>query len=459
MTVSSDTTKRNVILIVCDTLRQDFVGTYNTAATAFTPNLSRLGGQSVVLTELRPASFPTVPVRADLLTGFFSWLDQGWGPMPAYRVPLVSCFADAGYDTMGVADTPFLATQGYGYDRGFADFVQIRGQLHTSRSAVTKLWRFEEDHFAPQTFLTAERWLLDHLDRPFFLYVDTWDPHEPWDPPEYYIAPSAHGRTATELYPVYGQWKEAGLSERDLSAARELYRAKICMVDRWLGRLLTTVAISGLNDRTIVVFVSDHGFYFGEHGFFGKALWEGKRGDPGTPVYEEFGRSPLYEELLRVPALFRIPGVKPRRIETPMTFVDIGPTLAELTGVELGVQCHGTSFAGCLTGDARSGRSHVTSSWPLVNPGASTRVVDGVARAVKVFSPITVRSGKWALLYSSAHEPVELYDLADDPGQIRNVALANESVVADLHSRLLADLESYGAASHLVEPRRAVASA
>src|SRR5579862_4329398 len=113
--------KPNVILIIADTLRRDHIGAFG-AVDIHTPNLNRFAEEAVVFDNYRIGSFPTMPARADLLTGRFSFASLGWEALPTHLATLPGILSDSGYMTMAVVDTPFYVRNGFGYDRGFKDF-------------------------------------------------------------------------------------------------------------------------------------------------------------------------------------------------------------------------------------------------------------------------------------------------------------------------------------------------
>jgi arylsulfatase A-like enzyme len=273
----------------------------------------------------------------------------------------------------------------------------------------------------------AERWLERHYEEPFFLYVDTWDPHEPWDAPDYYPAlykPDYDGR---HIYPCYGRWEDHGLTEDDLETVRATYCGEVTMVDRWLGHLLEKLDVLGLRERTYVVFTSDHGFYFGEHGYFGKAEWFHDSSAvlaPDADVPEwlpeswllTIGWSPLYQELTRVPLIVRGPGLEPGRRAALTTAPDIAPTILELLGQPLPEAMRGRSFRPALTGEHEEHRPFVVSSWPLYfAEGEMTTAVDSRPRHIARYMPLTVTTRTRSLILGGPTEQPELYDLEADP--------------------------------------------
>ena len=314
----------NVVVIVSDTFRSDHLGAYGNPQIQ-TPNLDAFARSSVVFEGHRVSSFPTMPARADILTGTLAYTFMGWEPLPKHLPTLPGLLSGAGYRTMGVVDTPYFIRGGFNYDRGFDDFIWVRGQgddtRPSERSDYRRTWREESDRLVAKTVTEAEKWLERHHkdEEPFFLYVDTWDPHEPWDAPEYYTEKYRPGYGGRQLYPAYAKYEEAGLTEDDVALAHATYCGEVTMVDFWMGRLLAKLDALNLTDDTMVFFVSDHGFYFGEHGYFGKAEWINDNQARASEDAELPGwladswllsvaPSPLYRELTNIPLIARVPG-------------------------------------------------------------------------------------------------------------------------------------------------------
>ena len=460
----------NVVFIVCDTLRRDHVGAYGNGRIR-TPHLDRLAAQSVVFDHHVVSSFPTMPARADFLTGSFSFTFMGWEPLPGDRKTLPAFLAEAGYLTMGVVDTPFFIRGGYGYDRDFDDFIWIRGQGDDTRPherADARLtWRSEEDRLVARTMSAADRWLERHYKEPFFLYVDTWDPHEPWDPPDYYTElymPDYDGR---RFYPAYAKYRDAGLTEEEVAIAHATYCGEVTMVDRWVGHLLSKLDVLGLAESTYVVFTSDHGFYFGEHDYFGKAEWFH---DPDAKIAEgadlpewlpeswllTLDRSPLYAELTRVPMFVRGPDLEPGRRAALTTAPDIAPTILDLVGIESPGSMRGRSFGDVVRGRREEHRPFVVSSWPLYfAEGEMTTAIDSRPRRIANFMPLTVTTQERSLIFGSEADEPELYDTAADPREASNVWAENADEGVALAERAVGFLEEQGAPEKFVSPRRA----
>ena len=433
------TDRPNFLVIVSDTFRRDHLGAYGNPVIR-TPNLDAFARSSIVFDRHIVSSFPTMPARADILTGMFSYTSMGWEPLPARLPTLPGLLCRAGYLTMGVVDTPYFIRNGFAYDRGFDDFIWVRGQGDDTRpherSDYRETWRSESDRLVARTVTEAEHWLERHYKEQFFLYVDTWDPHEPWDAPEYYTNMYRPGYEGRQLYPSYAKWEEAGLTTDDVELAHATYCGEVTMVDFWIGRLLAKIDVLGLRENTWVLFASDHGFYFGEHGYFGKAEWINTL-DAGTIAIAEdatlpgwlseswlltVGWSPLYQELIRVPLIVRGPGLGTGRRSAMTTAPDIAPTILELAGIEAPATVRGESFLDVIRGERTEHRPFVISSWPLYfAEGKITTAVDSRPRRIASYMPLTVTTQNRSLILGGPTDTPELYDLENDPREQTNV--------------------------------------
>ena len=226
------------------------------------------------------------------------------------------------------------------------------------------------------------------------------------------------------------------------------------MVDRWVGRLLERLESLGLMDDTAIIFTSDHGHYFGEHGMFGKAMQRDEHGfDTDTFAPGRWYRSPLYDEITRVPLLTYLPQDEPQRIEALTTSPDLMPTILELAGVEVPDFVQGSSLVPLLRGERKRIHDFVVTSWPLYNPGQTIRVVDDLERGVVDPLPSAITDGEWTLHYAVKGAPVELYHTASDPGQQENVLDEHESIASELHARFVTFLKELGTEDWRVAPR------
>ena len=367
-----------------------------------------------------------------------------------------------------MVDTPFYLRGGMNYDRGFETFFMYTGQEgsgtrvqrsghHESRDLVAS-WRHESDRNAPQTFTRAMRWLERHYKEDFFLYVDTWDPHEPWDAPAYYTEQYLPGYNGEIVQPVYARWQDApGLTEELVNLAHATYCGEITMVDTWIGQLLRRVETMGLMENTAIVFTSDHGFYFGEHGgLFGKMTF-GERED-GTPHQDgdqdaRWAHSPLYEELVKIPLLVYLPGVDAGVYQGSTSVVDVMPTVLDFLGQQVPAAVDGGSLLGQAHDTSAPGREFVVSTIPFANPGDPVRSVDNIRRQLGASPVTTVTAGDWSLLYSMDEGMSELYELSTDPRQQRDLIHDRPEVAKELHGLLVKFMRETGVPHGLLNPR------
>ncbi|MQY59811.1 MAG: sulfatase-like hydrolase/transferase [Clostridia bacterium] len=210
-------------------IKKDHLGCYGNKWIS-TPNIDKFARGSFVFEDAYIASFPTVPNRRDLFTGRFTFTYADWSPLTSEEVVLSEISRKAEYRTMFIADTPHTTAPGYDYQGGFSGWLKIRGQegdpLVTdphdielpcspeklrNPDIVKQMMRngllrhSEEDYYCAQTMREAEKWLEKNYKEKFFLYIDTFDPHEPWDPPHYYVDLYDKNYQGEEvIYPVYG---------------------------------------------------------------------------------------------------------------------------------------------------------------------------------------------------------------------------------------------------------------
>lgn len=474
--------KTNIILIVSDTFRNDLLlGEFKVKGSPVeVQNLKKLTESAIVFTRAYCASFPTVPNRHDLLTGKYTFTYYDWAPLPRDEVVLPQILKKEGYVTMLIGDTPHIFKDGFNYDRGFDGWVWIRGQENDRyrtdpeyvelpckpeklRSIETTIQHmrnnalrvFEGDWIPAKTSNTAIEWLERNYSRNFFLYVDFFDPHEPWDPPEYYVErydPNYKGEKV--IYPAYGPCDY--LTKEELEHCRAMYAGEATLVDKWIGRILEKVEELGLWENTALIFTSDHGFYLGEHGLIGKSIVMGN----------VHGLAPLYEEVSHVPLILRLPdsmmsAKRGLKIDSLVQTPDVTATILELAGSDYRVE--GSSLLPLVRGESSKLRDFAVST-PSIIHGAS-----GGLRP-------TITSEDWSLILSSAETQVErneytmivdgkprvlrpfgkidteLYDLKNDKKQEKNLIADYKEVAIALRNKFLDFLRKLNVREEFIRP-------
>ena len=224
--------------------------------------------------------------------------------------------------------------------------------------------------------LRAERWLERHHDEQFFLYVDTWDPHEPWDAPEYYTRKYREDYDGEQIYPAYGNWKKAGIQKDDVDLGHATYCGEVTMVDFWIKALLASwtrwACARTRSSCSLPTTASTSGSTTTSARPSGCTTRRRDQRDSSLPEWlrnpgcSRSSVPPLYKELTNIPLIVRGPGLEPGRSRAMTTAPDIAPTIMDLVGLGgVPTTMTGDSFGGVLEGTREEHRSLVVSSWPL----------------------------------------------------------------------------------------------
>ena len=284
---------------------------------------------------------------------------------------------------------------------------------------TNRKWRGEKDRFASQMADLTVEWLEENYrHHPFFLWVDFFDPHEPWDPPEFMVKRYDPDYTGVPmLHPNYG--KAADLSEDELHNLRAHYFAEVEMVDRQIGRVFQRIDDLGLWEESVVIFTTDHGTSLGEHDRTGK----GNRNKFDERLW------PPYPEVAHIPFLITGGGLPcGKKADVLSDPTDIFPTLLELADLEADTPAplQGRSMVRYLRGESDGGEKEfvVTGSFSgVLNP--------------KSTEPPVMYTDKWAFVPRGANGTPELYDLSVDPSAELNTVDDHPEVVKELHDKLI----------------------
>ena len=310
----------NCIVVLCDTLRRDHCGPYHRGRPLSevrspdqpdwvvpTPNMDRLAARGTTFDNAYNGSTPCMPARRDLYTGRYDFLERGWGPLEPDDADLprqvsgppnqsIHRLTREGYRVS------YLVTDHYhlwepgssNYHHGYTGHEFVRGQesdawktapvkFETPDGPETKLERHfrnvaltregERDHFAARVFSAAAEWVdANHERDDFYLHVDCFDPHEPWDPPEELVCEfdeRGYDVEGWDSLPAYDEWRDH-YDEDDLRHIQARYAAMVRLVDRWFGRLLDALDRHDLWEETMLVLTTDHGTFNADRGRTGK---------------------------------------------------------------------------------------------------------------------------------------------------------------------------------------------
>jgi arylsulfatase A-like enzyme len=411
----------DVLLVVVDTLRADHLSAWGYPRPT-SPRLDALAADALRFTHAQTPRAKTLPAVASLLTGLYPH-DHGVRDN-ATRVPegtplLAEALADAGYRTSAIVGNYVLQDARSGLARGFGhwddslpdlDGVPPDGVPQRRAASLTDA-------------ALAELQRLLAGDRPWLLYLHYMDPHGLYDPPpEHRLFDGSPPEPLPEPGPPDGlhQRRVAEFNvppdcrlpdgRIDVAAVRARYDGEIRYADAQIGRVLDALAAAGRLDGTLVVVLSDHGEalgghdYWFEHGFY------------------------AYEDTCRVPLLVRGPGLRRGTCEADLSLADLAPTLLDL--LDLPPLRPPPDPAGPPAGVSRAGLLREGAGAPQRQPVFCEKIerpdLAGTAQAK------AVRLGDWKLIRRYAHDErqrlvvlsEELYDLAADPGEERDLSAA-----------------------------------
>lgn len=310
----------NVIVIICDTLRRDHVSAYNEGKPlnecgypdapswcVLTPNMDRIAEHGLIFDNCWCGSTPCMPARRDIYTGRYEFLERGWGPLEEDDVDLPRLVSGPPNQSLTkaveegwrvselITDHFHLWEQGAGnYHMGYSGFDFVRGcEADNFITAPVEFycptkdqykknerhWRnihfirqIEDDYFCAQVLDKASDWLTANRSyKDFYLHLDIFDPHEPWDPPERLLKEYDLSGYETELPGAapYCEWSES-LTPEEFNNYRARYAAKVRFLDERIGKLLDTVDELNLWEDTMIILTADHGTYNGDRGRMGK---------------------------------------------------------------------------------------------------------------------------------------------------------------------------------------------
>ena len=371
----------NVLLVTIDTLRADHLGAYGNRL-GLTPTLDRFAREGVRF-EVTRAHVPlTLPSHTTIMTALYPFTngvrDNGTFRFDGAHATLASTLKAAGYST-GAFVGSFVLDARFGLNVGFDRYDD---RMHGSGANLEVVQRSAEQVLEP-----AGQWILGAGDvgqpatpprgSPWFAWVHLYDPHEPYTPPEPYAS----------------------------RYADDPYSGEVAYADAALGAFIEHLRSAGALDRTLVVLTSDHGESLGEHGERTHGLF-------------------AYDATLRVPFIvWASPAIAADTVTSPVRLVDVMPTVLDLLGVAAPPGLDGRSVRRLIGATELAPGEHSISYFEALNANLTRNwaplngVVDGSLKLIDLPDP-------------------ELYDLASDPHETRNLYASQRDRARDLESRL-----------------------
>jgi arylsulfatase A-like enzyme len=321
------------ILVLMDTMNRRCLQIYNRNAAGITPCIDMFARDSVVFDNHFVGSMPCIPARRDIFTGRMQFLERGWGGIEPFDRAFPTILKENGIFTHITTDhTHYFEIGGENYCALFNTWDYHRGQEfdpwvsrvkhdpppdtygQCSPQYLLNKTRFlkEEDYPSPKTFRSACEWLRDNRGSDdFFLMVETFDPHEPFDCPSSYHEMYGDDYIGKEFnWPKYAPVTEPPDA---LAHLEKCYLGTLSMVDRWFGKLIDVLKETDMYEDTLIILTSDHGHMLGEHGYTGKNYMH------------------AYNELSHIPLIVHMAGQKNagKHIAALTQNIDLMPTILE----------------------------------------------------------------------------------------------------------------------------------
>lgn len=450
---SQELSKPNVLFIISDDLTATAVSSYEDGACK-TPHIDRLAAEGVRYTRAY-SQYPVCgPSRASFMFGYYPSASETYGyvsgreNMGPQRKSWAQLFKDNGYYTARVSKifhmgVPIdIETGSDGQDDtaswterfnspgpewktpGEAELVQGNpdGKIERKGGNVMTIVKADGNdlvHSDGRTAGKAIELIKKHKDEPFFLAVGFVRPHVPFVAPKKYFDPYPHQEIIMPEK-LDGDWNDipkrginyvtslnGEMSLEQQQKAVGAYYASVAFMDDQVGKILQALEDEGLEDHTIVIFTSDHGFHLGEHDFWMKVS--------------------LHEESVRVPMIIKVPGKKPAVCDSFVELIDLYPTIASLAGLKTSGQLQGKNLQKTLDDHTYQVRDMAFS----VSQGGRS---------------FLLRNEQWAFIQynEDGSEGIELYDMLKDPKQFNNLAghESHAEVVSYFKARLKEKLKA-----------------
>ncbi len=366
------------IVVLMDSLNRHMMKVYNPDAWVKTPNIDRFAEKSVIFDGHWIGSAPCMPARRDIFTGRLNFLERNWGPIEPFDITLLEKLREKNVYTHMITDhSHYFEIGGENYCQLFNTWDLIRGQEYDAwvskvnppalpehyygKAAVQyelnrTMFKSEEDFPSPKTFSSACKWIEQNKGTDdFFLMVEAFDPHEPFDCPKEYLDMYNDTYQGPRYeWSGYSKVKEPPEATEHL---KKLYAATLTMTDKWFGKLLDTLDATNMFEDTLIILTTDHGHLLGEHGWTGKNLMH------------------AYNELSHLPMIIHLPESKRagERINTLTQNIDLMPTLLDYFGIDIPSSVRGHSLKGILEGSKESVRDAAIYGWH----GKAVNVTDG----------------------------------------------------------------------------------
>ncbi len=387
---------RNVVVILIDTLRASKLRAYDPTSRVQTPVFDRLVEHGTLFVRAQSEENWTKPSVASVLTGLTP-ATHGC-KTDAARLPDGAEMVSEAFDAAGFATGSFIAngyvSDRFGFDQGWDYYTNFIREEHSTH--------------AEDVYRAAGDFIEQHRGERFFVYVQTIDPHVPYDPPaEYlrmydprtdYTGQVQPRMTADLLERAKRNPPQVTFTQSDITRLTALHDGDITYHDHWMGEFISRLETLGVADDTLFVITADHGEEFQDHGSWGHG-------------------HTVYQELLGVPLLFYRPGHVPegQRIQQTVSTMFIPQTVVDAAGIPGMTRAEGRSLMPDIRGAVPTGYQ--------------------VAFSDMLDDRRVIRAGRWKMIINGTN--TKMFDLQEDPHERNEVTDMGHWPVASRYLRIL----------------------
>ena len=347
------------ILVLNDTMRRDYLPPYCRSENVIAPNFEAFSKDAVTFDSHYVGSLPCMPARRDLLCGRLNFLERSWGAIEAFDKTFPKILNENHIRSHIITDhAHYFGIGGENYCSQYNTYEFFRGQesdpwvsliddpvmpaeyfgvvkrqVECNRTRICR----ENDYPSVQTFNAAIEWVkTNHKAKDFFLQVETFDPHEPFDVPNKYL------KMYDDTYegPRFDLPKYHKIDVETEEALKHLnnrYKALITMTDYHFGKFIQALKDNGLYEDAMIIVTTDHGNCMAERGYLGKNYMHS------------------YDEIARIPLMIHMPGnIGAGTSRTALTqTIDLAPTILEMNGCSIPSSMTGKSLKPVIAADSR----------------------------------------------------------------------------------------------------------
>ncbi|GAB4333597.1 MAG: hypothetical protein Kow0099_05440 [Candidatus Abyssubacteria bacterium] len=405
----------NVIIISFDTLRADHVSSagYHRPTT---PHLDSFAQRGVLFPYTISSAPWTTPATLSLLSGRYFPQEAEKGELATGGVGLqgkliAEILREHGYYTIGITGGEWVSSP-FGFARGFDRYIEYDSL--PSVAGGDGNWFNRHEDGTKKVFETALDWLDDHRNSKFFMFLHHYECHSPYEDTFFVDAADT-----------------ADLLEH----RKALYDGDIRRADQFFGKLVEKLEELDLMSKTVIVVASDHGEEFGDHYLEDDRIPPPPSSPPEMP-YVSHGHS-LYDELLRVFTIFRIPGLQPakRILDNQVRLIDVVPTILDALEISTEQPLQGHSLLDLMQAGERQHDPPAFSNFTCYGPPQSSVRFEGY-KYIYCPDPHAWQSFTFRNIPQHA-----LFDLRKDPGETKNIYEQNRSLAREYHNMLEKNIE------------------